>query len=533
MADLKFSCPQCNQHIQCDVSYSGMQINCPSCQKAIVVPQAPQPASAPPAPVTPRADYEAPPPPPPPVSPPSLTTRQSTTVPASGRRFAGAPDPSGTPSPKPKSKALRNVLVITASVLVLAGLGAGGWIGFTKFKEHKAAQEAKKGNPAAQVPTPTAAAATGAQDILEKVRLAYKNLTSLSAAATSVTIMDTSQVTAGNLNRNTTANRRNTARRPASKPRPTTNTSEVSIKLARPDLYRLEGITKQQNSGMMISNTIAVWSAANTNYLFQATVISGQQSQSSKTYTTVPNRTTALSMGSQTGIVPQLFFDEAGDIIKSITNLGQTGDESVNGQDCFTLTAKVQGQKLKVWVNKSSYMISQLEITLGGTVSEEDITAALNTATNSNLTPEQIQQVRQSAAQMTQMRGSITVTYDYRETNQTYAADDFKYPVPRGVRLTPSPYAALAATTTTTTASAQSPSDKQRNACINNLRQIDAAKNQWALEKGKSNGTACTEADIKPYLTGGGLPKCPAGGKYTIGKVGEIPTCSIAGHALP
>ena len=75
----------------------------------------------------------------------------------------------------------------------------------------------------------------------------------------------------------------------------------------------------------------------------------------------------------------------------------------------------------------------------------------------------------------------------------------------------------------------------QRNACINNLRQIDAAKNQWALEKGKTNGDVPTEDDIKPYihLIGGHLPRCPAGGTYTIGPAGEPPTCSVPGHRLP
>jgi len=73
----------------------------------------------------------------------------------------------------------------------------------------------------------------------------------------------------------------------------------------------------------------------------------------------------------------------------------------------------------------------------------------------------------------------------------------------------------------------------ERNADINNLRQIDAAKMQWALENGKPNGTPATESDIAPYLIGGKLPKSPAGGTYTIGKVGETPTCSIPGHELP
>jgi hypothetical protein len=78
------------------------------------------------------------------------------------------------------------------------------------------------------------------------------------------------------------------------------------------------------------------------------------------------------------------------------------------------------------------------------------------------------------------------------------------------------------------------------NACINNLRQIDGAKNEWALETSKTNGTVATEDDIKPYIkldSNGDLPKCPQGGNYTIGKVGEPPTCSLGKtnltHVLP
>jgi len=75
-----------------------------------------------------------------------------------------------------------------------------------------------------------------------------------------------------------------------------------------------------------------------------------------------------------------------------------------------------------------------------------------------------------------------------------------------------------------------------RNACINNLRQIDAAKNQWALENGKTVTAVPTAADIAPYIklnANGNIPGCPAGGTYTIGAVGVSPVCSIPGHALP
>lgn len=45
MAEFKFSCPQCKQRIQCDASYVGSQINCPVCQKAVIVPPIPPPTA--------------------------------------------------------------------------------------------------------------------------------------------------------------------------------------------------------------------------------------------------------------------------------------------------------------------------------------------------------------------------------------------------------------------------------------------------------------------------------------------------------
>jgi len=83
MAEFKFSCPFCGQSVHCDTSHSGAQINCPTCKEAITVPQAAAVSSAP-----------------------------------------------------AKSRTLRNVLVIVAAVVVLAGLGLGGWWGYSKIRIH-------------------------------------------------------------------------------------------------------------------------------------------------------------------------------------------------------------------------------------------------------------------------------------------------------------------------------------------------------------------------------------------------------------
>jgi hypothetical protein len=73
----------------------------------------------------------------------------------------------------------------------------------------------------------------------------------------------------------------------------------------------------------------------------------------------------------------------------------------------------------------------------------------------------------------------------------------------------------------------------QTNACINNLRQIDAAKQEWALENGKKGDAVPTESDLTPYFKNHQMPHCVAGGIYTIGAVTNPPTCSIPGHKLP
>ncbi len=80
----------------------------------------------------------------------------------------------------------------------------------------------------------------------------------------------------------------------------------------------------------------------------------------------------------------------------------------------------------------------------------------------------------------------------------------------------------------------------QQNACINNLRQLDGAIQQWALET-KQAATAVVAANgstIQPYMgrgTLGSLPACPAAaatvvtfaGSYALLTVADAPTCVI------
>jgi prepilin-type N-terminal cleavage/methylation domain-containing protein len=85
----------------------------------------------------------------------------------------------------------------------------------------------------------------------------------------------------------------------------------------------------------------------------------------------------------------------------------------------------------------------------------------------------------------------------------------------------------------------------QANACINNLRQVDGAIQQWALENNAAATTPVTETDITPYLGRGANGSttsvyCPGdtakafASSYTIVDVATAPVCAInAATAFP
>jgi len=76
----------------------------------------------------------------------------------------------------------------------------------------------------------------------------------------------------------------------------------------------------------------------------------------------------------------------------------------------------------------------------------------------------------------------------------------------------------------------------QRAACIGNLKQIEGAKANWAIERKKSGTDSPTDNQLfgaTRYIRR--KPSCPASGDYTIDLVGNQASCSLAnaeGHTL-
>jgi prepilin-type N-terminal cleavage/methylation domain-containing protein len=77
----------------------------------------------------------------------------------------------------------------------------------------------------------------------------------------------------------------------------------------------------------------------------------------------------------------------------------------------------------------------------------------------------------------------------------------------------------------------------QARSCIRNLRQIDSAKEQYAMDNRLPQGStmpalsAFCGAGTATYIKGG-APRCPRGGAYTVNDLGTSPACSVGTGAL-
>jgi prepilin-type N-terminal cleavage/methylation domain-containing protein len=73
----------------------------------------------------------------------------------------------------------------------------------------------------------------------------------------------------------------------------------------------------------------------------------------------------------------------------------------------------------------------------------------------------------------------------------------------------------------------------QRQICIENLAQIESAKQIWGVEVGRTYGDTPQDAElIGPTLYIKEKPRCPAGGNYRFNAIGTTAACDVNGHVL-
>ena len=73
---------------------------------------------------------------------------------------------------------------------------------------------------------------------------------------------------------------------------------------------------------------------------------------------------------------------------------------------------------------------------------------------------------------------------------------------------------------------------RERDACLENLRQLDGAIESLAAERSWKRGQEVQPGAVAPYMKDNMIPSCPSGGSYVVPPLGQNPTCSVHGDML-
>jgi RNA polymerase sigma factor (sigma-70 family) len=127
-----------------------------------------------------------------------------------------------------------------------------------------------------------------------------------------------------------------------------------TIKLARPNLYRIEW-QQQETSSFM--NSGVVWSAGDGDFMVMGS--GNAQKQTSR----------EMALGGATGIsggaaatIPGTFFKmNWGNQLGSALSEKQQSDEKVGDVDCYVFTSELKGNIKTLWIGKKDFLIRQVE----------------------------------------------------------------------------------------------------------------------------------------------------------------------------
>ncbi|MGD0413006.1 MAG: hypothetical protein ABSC18_15050 [Verrucomicrobiota bacterium] len=389
MSDFKFACPACGQRIAATDDYAGYQINCPACQAAIVVPANPAAPPAPPAAA--RLGVSA-------LG--SAAAHASAPVPNAEQQGSAAYQAHLARKPRKSYAGLIAGMTAVAVIGLSAYLGkdwlAGKW---KAFHGASAAEIAATNQP------PPAPAELTAAEIWQNVIASYKGLTSLSATGRGEFVWDAAQSSPA---ANTPGTRGETF-------------NDVAIKLGRPDNFRVDLI---QHMGPITMSNIA-WSTGQGYYR----MINNKRSNESSRDAVLAGF--AASGPSWMGF---LFFNDAGVVLDDVANLAKTNGAAIPGQPCYVLAVKNLSDNTLIWVNKQTFLIQRVQMRLGGNTSAPEmddakIKAALTAAKKGQaVTAADITQFKAQMKMASQIKGTITETYQDIQTNVPIALAEFEPP---------------------------------------------------------------------------------------------------------
>jgi hypothetical protein len=359
MSEFKFSCPNCQQNIQATPEYSGLQINCPSCQTPLIVPQAP-----------------GAPPPAPPSAPhgPRLSKSASS-------QHAPAPLLHYTLPPVPKKKSKTGLIAgWSIAACAVAAMILFGQPLLKKYGILKQDTPLEQPVPKPVKPPPPPELTT--EEIMDKVKDSYQNLSDYAAKAETTGALDMSGLVPGQGVMNIT--------------------THSSLQLGRTNFYRLEW--HQNVGGKNISG--AAWNAGKGDFVGYGGIAPKK----------VKSRQEAMAPAGASfllsALIAETFFSTTNGLTAHVSEFTKTNGPAVNGQPSYVLLGEVAHQSLLIWINKKSFLLSQVEVILGGKMDEAEL---------KKLPLDQ----RNAMMIMSKLKGTIIESYDSIQTNQNLMASAF------------------------------------------------------------------------------------------------------------
>jgi hypothetical protein len=369
MSEIRFSCPTCQQTLEAQPEHAGMQVNCPHCQTAMIVPQAQEaaPAAAPSA-AAPRSKLSKAPSP----------VQHAATSPAMAQTIIRRKK---KPPYALYAKIAAGLVAIAAAIYFVPQI-------VDKYQRQKAAEAAAKAEAERKARIPPEPPPLEADAILQKVSELYKELPSYSVHGESVANMDMSQVNAMLKD-------------------PIHATANYTMLLGRGGRYRVDWERDMGGVPMKGSG----WSTGKGDFVEMGKSVVRMKNLA-QAFTTISTTSGTLGM-----FIATTFFHQTNSLELALKSFAKTNNETLNGHKCYVLTGEIARQKMFFWIHRDDFLIAQAKMILSGKLDEADL-VGLNAV-----------QKRQ-AEMAAKIKGDIVDTYDNIETNRAVTEADFKVALP-------------------------------------------------------------------------------------------------------
>jgi hypothetical protein len=255
-------------------------------------------------------------------------------------------------------------------------------------------------------------------EVWQKVASTYKELKSYSAAGSAVAVLDYTEV-----NKALAANG------------PRTTTAALSLKMSRPDNFRLDLVEAKGTS----NSTAVGWSAGKGEFTRFNSSPDGKAASAFQVF----SRLNATGTGLGAAFVSALYSyqGEGGPI--GGEGWTREEDQTVNGKPCYVLTGALFMRDAKVLVERGTFLITSIQLALDGKVMDDSlddakIKSALTTSGLGQVTAADITQFKRNLKAQSKLKGALVETFTTTTANPALALTDFE-PAATAVAAAPAP----------------------------------------------------------------------------------------------